>query len=227
MTFINTHPSDYPFHFKGDGEPSFASTARTMKDMKNVFFHLRPPSYLNGYHMTNSYNLIDAVVRTIRNLVGRVSQYNPKAFGNHQIMATVIDTYNSTVHSAFKNKMSPQDLQSSQLLEAEYISSCQQRAGEVDEKRLKAGLLTYEKGSILLVHLPLEKTEYGMQKRRRNFDELAMFDSYQSGNVVCDLLHPYPAFKRVIIPVYYTKYLARNLEELDQKYDRSFIIRPT
>jgi hypothetical protein len=48
MTFINTHPSDYPFHFKGDGEPSFASTARTMKDMKNVFFHLRPPSYLNG-----------------------------------------------------------------------------------------------------------------------------------------------------------------------------------
>jgi hypothetical protein len=225
MTFINTHPSDYPFHFKGDGEPSFASTAVKMKPMKNVFFHLRPPSYINGYQMTNSYNLMDAVVRTIRNLVGRVSQYNPKAFANHQITATVIDTYNSTVHSAFKNKFTPTDMQNNQLLEAEYISACQQRADEVDDKRLNAGLLTYEKGSILLIHLPLEKTPYGMQKRRRNFDELAVFDSYQSGNVVCDLLHPYPTLKRVIIPVYYTKYLAKDLDELNQKYDKSFIIK--
>jgi hypothetical protein len=224
MTFMNTHPSDFPFYFKGDGEPAFAAVSVQMKPMKNVFFHLRPPSHINGYQMTNSYNLMDAVVRTIRNLVGRVSQYNPKAFANHEIMATVIGTYNNTVHSAFKNKFTPTDLQNDILLEKMYINACQDKVDEVDRKRLNAGLLTYEMGSILLIILPLEKTPYGMQRRRRNFDELAMFDSYQSGNVVCDLLHPYPTLNRVIIPVYYTKYLARDLDEFNRKYNQGFTI---
>jgi hypothetical protein len=134
MTFISTHPNDYAFYFKGGGKPSFASTARTMKSKKNVFFHLLPPSEVNGYQMTNSYNLVDAVVRTIRNLVGRAYQYNPNAFQDHQIVSTVIDTYNNTVHSAYKNKYTPTDTQNNQLAEAEYISSCQNKVDEVDEK---------------------------------------------------------------------------------------------
>jgi hypothetical protein len=76
-----------------------------------------------------------------------------------------------------------------------------------------------------LVHIPIEKTPYGFSdKRRRNFDELAKFVKYEGGNAIVDLLHPYRLFSRVIIPLFYTEYIAKDLNEYINKYKDLFII---
>jgi hypothetical protein len=223
---MKEYPSPFPFGFKGDGEKGFTSAEQLINHLypdNNISFFFRKPSS-QGYQITNSYSLMDSVIRTIRNLVGKVSQYNPKAFANHQIMASVIDTYNNTVHSAFKSKYTPYELQTNPELEDLYIEASKIKLNVIDELRLYDGLLTYEPGAILLIHIPIEKTQYAMRKRRRNFDELGRFVEYRDGNAVIDLLNPYPKLKRVIIPVYYTKYLAKDIDELKLKYSNQFLI---
>jgi hypothetical protein len=153
---------------------------------QNAHFYLRPKASQGGYRLTNSYNLIDSVIRTIRNLVGKVSQYNPVAFGDTALMSKVVQIYNNTVHSAFKNKYTPTEVQDDFRLECEYIKECEGELKKVDELRTIKGFNTYEPGTILLVRIPLKKTPYSMQKRRRNFDELATFVKYESGNAVVD-----------------------------------------
>jgi hypothetical protein len=191
----------------------------------DVHFYFRTPSR-DGYQLTNSYTVLDIAVRTIRNLVGRISSYNPSAFGDVKLLEKVVEIYNNTVHSAFKNKFTPQQMQSSYELEALYIKAQRERLNYVEALRLKAGLLTYESGSILLIHIPIEKTTRAMeQKRRRNFDELAIFRGYKSGNAVVDLLNPFPNLSRLIIPIYFTKFLARDIDEYRKKYGNQFVIR--
>jgi hypothetical protein len=209
---------------------SFAAVEKMIKNLgrrENVHFYLRPKASEGGYRLTNSYNLIDSVIRTIRNLVGKASQYNPAAFGDTALMSKVVQIYNNTVHSAFKNKYTPAEVQDDFRLECDYIRECEEEVKRVDQLRTQKGLNTYEEGSILLVHIPLKKTQYSMQKRRRNFDELAIFVKYESGNAVVDLLHPYATLSGIVIPIYFTKFLASSLDELRQKYGDQFIIDPS
>jgi hypothetical protein len=225
---MSQHPK--PIYFKGDGEKGFMAVRTLMRDhhIYGVFFNPRTPSSKEGgYTLTNSYSTVDAVVRTIRNLIGRSSQYNPQAFNNNQLIANVIDIYNNTVHSAFKNKFTPTQMQADTYLEALYIRACNDELEKVEKQRLLHGHLTYTPGAILPVHLPLEKTIYALQKRRRNFDELATFVRYDGGNAVVDLLHPYPKLRRAIIPLYYTKFLAYDIDEYRQKYNDLFVIDKT
>jgi hypothetical protein len=71
----------------------------------------------------------------------------------------------------------------------------------------------------------LKKTPYGLSdKRRRNFDELAKFVRYEDGNCVVDLLHPYPQFFRITIRIFYTEYVAKDINEYIKKYKDLFII---
>jgi hypothetical protein len=172
--------------------------------------------------MTNSYNLIDAAVKTIRNLIGRVSEFNPNAFTDNVLIQKIIIVYNNTVHRAFKEKFTPNDVQTDRNLELEYIKWCKIKLDQAEQKRLYGGLLDYQPGNILLIHLPLEKTKLKYNKRRRNFDELATFITYEGGNAVVDLLHPYPKLKRVTIPLFYTRFLATDIKEYGQKYNRMF-----
>jgi hypothetical protein len=142
-------------------------------------------------------------------------------------MPKVVQIYNNTVHSAFKNKYTLTEVQDDSRLECEYIKECEEELKRVDELRTIKGFNTYEPGSILLVHIPLKKTPYSMRKRRRNFDELATFVKYESGNAVVDLLHPYPTLNRIVIPICFTKFIANSLEEMRQKYGNQFIIDPS
>jgi hypothetical protein len=137
-----------------------------------------------SYQLTNSYNLIDSVIRTIRNLIGVVGKNNPQAFTNPDLLQKVVKIYNNTVHSAYLNKYTPAQVQSNRELEAYYISDCQRRLEEIDKLRIKAGYLSYEPDYTLLVHVPIEKTPYRFsEKRKRNFDELAKFIRYEDGTV--------------------------------------------
>jgi hypothetical protein len=187
-------------------------------DYGKIYFYLRPPK--GPQQLTNSYNLIDVVIKTIRNMIGRVAKNNPLAFGDNDLMERVIEIYNNTVHSAFSNKYTPAQVQDDFKLEAQFIRGSLELTATIDKARLHAGYLNYEPGDFLMVHLPLEKTNYKFQRPRRNFEELAKSITYKSPNARVELLHPYPwespkmhGFSRAIIPIYYTKLLAKTLYE--------------
>jgi hypothetical protein len=61
----------------------------------------------------------------------------------------------------------------------------------------------------LIVYRPLGKTDEVFKKRRRNFQELAMFESYDHGNVVARLLASdgSTGTKEITLPLYYTKFV--------------------
>jgi hypothetical protein len=213
-------PRDEPIYFSGDGERGFIPLSKIFQKEKFVNFFFRQPQNKSGnYHMTNSYNLINSVVRTIRNMIGRVSQLNPEAVGDTELMTKIIDIYNNTVHSAFSNKYTPQQVQAQPALELAYIRLCKAKLDAVEEQRLKAGLLSYKKDNILLVHVPFEKTTLKFEKRRRNFDKLAKFVRYEGANVVIELLKKIGDLpKELVIPIYYTKYLAKDLNDYKSNF---------
>jgi hypothetical protein len=138
-------------------------------------------------------------------------------------MSKMVEIYNNTVHSAFANHYTPAEVQEDFRLEAQYIRECEEQVKRIDKFRLLSELMSYEPGSILLVHLDLAKTDLDMQKRRRNFDVLATFVKYEGGNVVCDLFLRYPQFRRVVVPIYYTKKLAKDLADYKNKYYDMFV----
>jgi hypothetical protein len=91
--FITDFANNKPIYFKGDGEKGFAAAEKMMRGLNlriNAHFYLRPKASQGGYRLTNSFNLIDSVIRSIRNLVGKVSQYNPSAFGDTTLMPKVV-----------------------------------------------------------------------------------------------------------------------------------------
>jgi hypothetical protein len=164
-------------------------------------------------------------------MIGRVAKNNPLTSGDNDLMERIIEIYSNTVHSAFSNKYTPAQVQDDFRLEAQFTRESHELSENVDKIRLHAGYLNYETGDILMVHLPLEKTNYKFQKRRRNFEELAKFIAYKGPNAEVELLHPYPwespkmpGFSRVIIPIYYTKFLAKTLDEYRQKYNDIFTV---
>ncbi|GHU19219.1 hypothetical protein FACS189472_08690 [Alphaproteobacteria bacterium] len=218
-TFVK-NPIRNPIYIKGDGEKGFAAIEDYLDNDPYVKFYLRPPKSRASFRMTNSYNVIDAAIKTVRNLVGRASGQKPDAFSDENLLGNVIRIYNNTVHSTFLNKFTPAEMQESPELEALYIKHCRDKLEEVDFKRQQSGYLTYPPGAILLVHLNLGKTDYKFTKRRRNFDELGKFVRYERGNCVVDLLHNYPEFKRIIIPPFYTKFVALNLDDYRNKYNK-------
>jgi hypothetical protein len=73
-----------------------------------------------------------------------------------------------------------------------------------------------------MVHLTPEKTAMIFKKVRRNFNELAVFVDYQHGNVRINLLNDNTARllggRLIEIPIYHTKFVANNLQELPNEY---------
>jgi hypothetical protein len=126
----------------------------------NIDFYFRKPS-IQSFPLINSYNLIDSVIRTIRDLISKVAGNNPEAFANERLISRVINIYNNTVHSAYNNKYTPAQVQDDREIESFYTKHQQAELEKVKQLLVKDGFLTYEKGNILLVHVPLEKTPYG------------------------------------------------------------------
>jgi hypothetical protein len=83
-----------------------------------------------------------------------------------------------------------------------------------------AGLLKYEPGNILMVHIDTGKTTDKMEKRRVFFDRLGEFIRYDHGNVVVRLdvgvrISSGSAPRYVVtIPIYHTKFVAKNRDSV-------------
>ncbi|GHU22566.1 hypothetical protein FACS189472_15460 [Alphaproteobacteria bacterium] len=186
-------------------------------EMKNVITKFKDNT--DGTHMTFSYKLMDSVVRTIRNLVGtKVSR-----FMSAKVVRDMVDLYNNTVHTAFDNKYTPQEVQDDIELENYFIRRWTARAQVVNKWRTSSGMKDYTAGDIVLVYYPRP-----LQKRRRNFDTLARFIKYENAFKDNAVVEPLDKDKdktirdknkgRIIIPVFYLQYVSENEKSIPKKY---------
>jgi hypothetical protein len=209
---------------KGDGERGFRAIAERMKDnskikaddddrikdlctnptwRRNVSFYLKDNT--DGYHLTNSYCLVDSVIRVIRNLCG----LDPRKFADHNTFFTIVRMYNNTVHKAFDNKFTPTEVQTDLELELAFMNRNEERAKAATLRQSIAGLRGYREGNIVLIHIPYQKTKLMFAKQRRNFSKLAEFLRYEGGNAVVQLLTKMPNLSDIlVIPIYYTKFVS-------------------
>jgi hypothetical protein len=159
---------------------------------------------------------------------------NQSLLADPAFMNRVVEIYNTRPHAAFDHKFSPLQVQRNPDLEEYYIRENMERLREVKEMQREAGFLNYKPGNVLLIHLDKSKTRDMFDKKRRAFNEVAIFVGYQNGNVVCDRLtryqgrivrkpHDYTAKGRVMIPIYYTKLVAPNLDQLQERFKQLII----
>jgi hypothetical protein len=128
-----------------------------------------------------------------------------------EYMAQIVDDYNHTPHSTFYHIFTPFQVQFTQDLERSFMKENEYKLELINQKQDKLGLKDYELGNILLIHLDFSKTSNRFTKRRRNFNKLARFISYEFGNVKCHVYNIEKHIKNPItIPIYYTKYVAEN-----------------
>jgi hypothetical protein len=89
----------------------------------------------------------------------------------------------------------------------------------INAKQKELGLRDYEPGNIPLIHLDFSKTSCRFTKKRRNFNKLARFISYDFRNVKCHVYNIEKHIKnQITIPIYYTKYIAENKKSILNKY---------
>ncbi|GHU20119.1 hypothetical protein FACS189472_10940 [Alphaproteobacteria bacterium] len=231
-----------PCNIKGDGEKGFKGIADRLSGKmalqrsddaktralctneeykRNVRFWLKDNS--NAFHLTNSYSIIDSVIRVMRNLCAG-------QFANRSVFYEVLRIYNNTVHAAFDNKFTPAQVQGDFLLEQAYIRAKEQQLAITELKQAVGGMTSYNVGNILLVHIPFEKTRQIFRKQRRNFSALAKFLRYEGGNAVVELLKPVQLLAKsvgnpegnvrvIAIPIFYTKIIADSVDEIPGEFD--------
>jgi hypothetical protein len=232
------HFGNRPCRIKGDGEKGFAAladrmirkTQLTTSDsmvvreivsnrtyQRNVKFWLKDNT--EAHHLTNSYCIIDSVIRVLRNLLG------PR-FSDRNAFFDMVRLYNNTVHSAFGNKLTPAQVQGDFQIEMEYIKAKQKQLEDVlNRQAVDGNLSSYEPGNIVLVHIPYPKTRKKFQKQRRNFSALATFMRYEGGNAFVKLIKNIPGLvsantetELIVIPLYYTKFVCKNIDELPERF---------
>jgi hypothetical protein len=166
-------------------------------------------TYFSKSKYINQNRVVDRVIRTIKDGVGLDKNY----LLYPSVVLKVVDYYNNTPHSAYKNKFTPQQVQNDLELEAWYIREQQLRLLDSLQLQQKS-FRRYQSGDVLLVHRPLGKTTELFRKRRRNFDELALFVEYDHGNVKAKL---WKTQRYIILPIYYTKFVC-HAYQLPAKY---------
>jgi hypothetical protein len=146
-----------------------------------------------------------------------------------------VDIYNNTPHAAFVTELSqtgkpgfaytPLQVQLNPDLEEYFIRENMSRLNEVKDLQREAGFFNYRKGNVLLIHLNKAKTSELFDKKRRAFNEVAIFEAYQNGNVLCFRLTrragqvqklPTP----ILLPIYFTKFISNSLDELPQRFQQ-------
>jgi tRNA U34 5-carboxymethylaminomethyl modifying enzyme MnmG/GidA len=114
----------------------------------------------------------------------------------------------------------PFQVQFTRDLEWYFIRENKYKLEEINKKQEEVNLKNYEPGNILLIHLDFAKTASRFAKKRRTFNKLVRFISYDFGNVKC---YFYNVIERhiknhITIPIYYTKYIAENERSIPPKY---------
>lgn len=207
---LNQLVNDYTIaSIRGDKEPAFESVS-----VKRFFTDNKIKTYFTSSPFTQHNRVVDSVIRTIRNaFADRILD-----FSDPRKMSVIVTMYNRTPHLAFKNEYSPSDVQANPEIEGQYIRYQTHVLERIIEEQRRKGLMNYDPGNILLIHLDLSRTIHSMDKRRRQFNELASFVRYENGNVVCELLRKYPDLSVIEVPIYYSEKVAESINELPERF---------
>ncbi|KAA6366995.1 MAG: hypothetical protein EZS28_037479 [Streblomastix strix] len=197
-------------NLRSDGESAIGS--KMVQDFLSAH-HIS--YYMSKSKFTNRNRVVDRVIRTIRDAFIGQDMANPK------LMQQIVKLYNDKLHSAFDLKYSPSQVNKDEDLEGKYIRSQMKKLNEAKQSQSQLTKLT--KGNIILIHLDLSKTALKFNKQRRQFNELAIFEKYQHGNIICRLLKPYKDIQQVEIPIYFAKKVSDDIENLDDKYKSTFL----
>jgi hypothetical protein len=196
----------------------------TANDLSRYLQSANIDLYLNPSKYTNKNRIVDRAIRTIRDKI-----VNQNLFFNSDIVRHIVDLYNRTPHAAFNYEFTPLEVQKNPDTENYFIRENNYKLQQVRQAQHNEGLFRYQRGNILLVHIPRAKTSTKFDKRRRNFDTLAKFDGYVFGNIQCfpirvttrgqDLL---VLEKKLVIPIYFTKYVANDIFNIPWNYRLAF-----
>jgi hypothetical protein len=131
-------------------------------------------------------------------------------------MEKIVHKYNNTVHKSLFNRFTPNQAQPNSMIEHVFIMEKTLELEEVKEAIYYK--YNYDPGDILLCHIPTKDRIHA--KRRRKFDIPATFINYEHGNV---LVQPYNTNREVVLPIYCTKFLYKNIEHLNSDENRTFL----
>jgi hypothetical protein len=164
------------------------------------------------------------VIRTIRDIVGE----DESKMMNIQIVQDAVNLYNRTKHKAFDKQYSPLQVQNNPELEEYFIRRNQERLNDALKRQRYNKFFEYKPYDILLIHTPVGKTEEKFRKGRRQFNHLAEFVRYNCGNVICRKLvlragQTQVEEKLIEVPVYYTRYVASEIENIPKDYLEEFL----
>ena len=172
--------------------------------------------YLNTSPFVNKNRVVDRVIRTIRDKLDTREHF----WLDVEYMALLINEYNHTPHTAFYGKFTPFQVQFTKDLERYFIRENEVKLEKINQIQEDANMKSYEPGNILLIHLDFAKTSAKFNKKRRVFNKLARFISYDFGNVKCFVYNIAERYIKnpVTIPIYNTKFLADNESSIPPKY---------
>jgi hypothetical protein len=210
--FISHYPVKY---IRGDREKGFTS-----KKITKMFEGNDIQTYFTASKFTYHNKLVDVVIKTIRNAIGY------RMISEDQLQK-IVSYYNHTYHKTID--CTPLEMMQNKDFEDQYIRYCTQRLLEVKQRQEFEGLLSYERGNILLLHCDLSKTAQRDEKRRRFWDRVGEFVQYNHGNVVVRLLGSpinigSTQYRVIDLPVYYTRLIAKNRDEIPSAYLNSYSI---
>ena len=201
------------------------STNRITHQLMQLYMNNNITIYFNSSPFTLHNKIVDVAIKTIRNAIG-YRKLKPEH------MDQLVDYYNNTVHKSIG--CTPKFMQENPDVEYQYIRWCEKRLNEVIANQKLLGYLDYKPGNVLMVHIDTGKTTEKHKKRRRFFDRLGTFVQYDHGNVVVDMIIQDVRVhssgnkkKRVIVPIYHTKYIAKNIQSLPAKYIDYYITSMT
>ena len=132
--------------------------------------------------------------------------------------------------------MTPIEMMEDIEKEWEYIRDKDDELKKVIRKQREHQLLTYKPGNILLVRTDLSRTEDKNEKRRRRFDRLGVFVSYEGStksNVRVKIYRPVllstttktqKYIYEVVVPVYNTKKLCDSVDDIPTTYKDIYFV---
>jgi hypothetical protein len=208
-------------YVKGDGERGFDALINSgwlNSKVKDFSF--------DSSKFTNHNRVVDSVIRTIRNAI------NDRIINERQLQQ-IIEYYNHTYHKSID--CTPFEMMSDPEHKAEdqYIRYCTAKLLEVKRREQAEGLLDYQFGNVLLLHVDLAKTPQIFSKKRRFWNRIGEFIEYEGGSVHVKLLGaPLVVAQQngnevhvneIDLPIQYTSLIAKNKNEIPEYYHDYYV----
>jgi hypothetical protein len=130
---------------------------------------------------------------------------------NEELIQEVVHLYNHTKHCTFNNKFTPTHAQYNPEVETWFICKQESKLADIYLSSFKG----YKKGDFLFIHMLYREINF---KRRRIFNEPAIFRGYRGGKVLVELCVPSVKLKNnkikcpsYVLFIWCTKYVGRNI----------------